>query len=320
MNVSLPSELDEWVQSRADEIGVEPELIVQQILDSHRTANLEWIDEAGESAGLDRTLLDAAVQRKIYEWVDEEFDAVLEDRLAEKQWPSGELQDQLDERIEEKRSEWLAEELEDSVDTAIERTLDEQLDRRVAAALDERETDIDDRLDSLADDLLAKIEDLRERVIQIKRETDEKAPADELQATRERVKDLSEILESTRTRTEELGNWLGDVKSDLEDIDAIADRIADLEAELAEATDRLNTLGWHVSKLNDRPAVRKNLDDLRQRAAELDVTRAKCETCSTTVDIGLLTRPACPHCGSTASGVEPARSFFGKPRLLTTPD
>jgi hypothetical protein len=45
------------------------------------------------------------------------------------------------------------------------------------------------------------------------------------------------------------------------------------------------------------------VDSLKEAAAELGVRTSECETCERTVDIGLLTEPACPHCGTPAAEV-----------------
>ncbi|MFB6311824.1 MAG: hypothetical protein ABEH64_11670, partial [Salinirussus sp.] len=206
MKISLPRELDEWVQSRADEIGVEPELIIQQIIDSHRTGNTAETVQPSQETGLNRVLLDSIIERKLEDWVDTELPEHLE--TQREAWVEEELSAHIDERIEDHQADWVDEDLPDLIDSRVEALLadrlEDELEDRLTAALEDREANLQDRLSALEDDQMEKIQDLRERVVQVKQETDQKASAEDLAATRERLEDLTVTLETTRDRVDEL--------------------------------------------------------------------------------------------------------------------
>jgi DNA repair exonuclease SbcCD ATPase subunit len=197
---------------------------------------------------------------------------------------------------------------------------DERLDDladRVAAV----EDDLADRVAAVEDDLDAKIDDVRERVVQIKRETDAKAPRDHdhdhsdldersaaaLSAAEDvdaRIDGLEDRLDRGFENYEEILEYLTDTADDL---DRKTDRLAEAVVDLRSDIDRL-TAAEH-----DRRAV----DDLRTAANRHGERTAACDDCGATVDVGLLARPRCPHCEATYVDFHPSPGFFGTATLST---
>ncbi|MFC7046663.1 hypothetical protein ACFQH6_15750 [Halobacteriaceae archaeon GCM10025711] len=170
-----------------------------------------------------------------------------------------------------------------------------------------------------------KIRDVRERVVQVKRETDGKAPADhdhpEVRQQAERALDaaqgVSEDLRELRTATESLQ----------EDLDAGFDNFEEVLDYLLSASDdaarKLDTVARalvdvrsSVQTLAGHHESRVAVADLAEAANRAGVRRAVCEDCGGTVDVALLTSPACPHCDRTFVDVEPKRGFFGSHTLV----
>ncbi|MFD1597364.1 hypothetical protein [Halobellus rarus] len=161
----------------------------------------------------------------------------------------------------------------------------------------ERELDeIVERVAALEADLDEKITDVRERVIQVKRETDAKAPAEHDHPEIDRrlsegFENYEEILEYLTDTTDEHGSKL--------------DRLG--SAVLAVRS--------RLSALEGAVETREAAADLRREANSRGVTKAACESCGETVHLGLLDEPRCPHCDAPFDGLEPKRRFFGSNRL-----
>ena len=191
----------------------------------------------------------------------------------------------------------------DDIESDLERLADRM------SALDDRvenvENGLDDRVGAVEDDFDEKITDTRERVIQIKRETDAKAPADhDHEELRERIESLGTRVDHGFENYEEILSYLTDETDDLDDK---VGRLAGVVVSLRKRTARVEQ---QVTRL-DAAA------DLKQVANRHGTTKAKCEGCGGSVAIGLLTEPTCPHCESGFVGVEPAGRLFGSGTLVT---
>jgi len=204
---------------------------------------------------------------------------------------------------------------------AIYRALDAEADD-VEPPLDEVRSEVEtlaDRVAAVEDDLDHKIDDVRERVVQIKRETDTKAPRKhghpELEErlaevghaaadAETRADDLAERLDRGFENYEEILEYLTDVTDDLDErVEALTGAVVDVRTEIRRVS----------AAEHDRQAV----DDLRTAANRHGERTAACADCGATVDLGLLSRPHCPHCEATFVDFEPATGFFGSATLAT---
>ncbi|ODR81125.1 hypothetical protein BG842_16815 [Haladaptatus sp. W1] len=195
----------------------------------------------------------------------------------------------------------------------------------------------DERLAELRDDFMEKLTDVRERVVQIKRETDDKAPEDhdhpelrgelaglhdELADLRRTVDDgdgddLEPELDALRERVAENRKRLD---SGFENYEAVLDYLTETTDELDE---RLDVLARALVSVRDQARTLAAQNATRAATAELDrtanchgITSAKCAECETSVTIALLTEPACPHCGATFEDIDPKQGFFGSNWLV----
>jgi DNA repair exonuclease SbcCD ATPase subunit len=286
LSVTLPVELNAWLDDHAADLGVDRETVVVQLLASYR-ATAELTDGKAPPDGLE-----AVVEELIHDRADD-------------------------------------------------------IEQEVSAA-------VDDRLAALEADFMEKIEDVRERVIQVKRETDTKAPADhdhdavdrletrvdrldELAAEIDRLDDVESRLGSLESTVEMLGSAADErddrleaaesdleaAESDLEaaesNLEAVGSDLEAVESDLEDIEEKLRRVAWVVKDLREghRDGSKRGVtvDGIKRAAAREGISKAACETCGEVVEIGLLTDPECPHCEAPVTDVEPARSFFSKPRL-----
>jgi len=242
VTLSLPADLDSWLDDRARRLDVDRETLLVQLLASYRAV-------ADGDAGAD--------------------DLPVTDR--------------------------------ETAAEAVEAEVRRQVRPAVTEATDTVQEHLDERLETLREDHEEDIGDVRDRVVQVKKEADRKAPRDHGHEELERVAALAGRVAALEDTVEE---------SDLLGAD-LADRLDELES-------RLRTVAWAVDDLRNARETGDSeaVEHLKRSAARADVDRGRCEHCGEGVDIALLTDPECPHCGATVTDVEAASGFFGKPRLL----
>jgi len=189
----------------------------------------------------------------------------------------------------------------------------------VRSALDGLET----RIEDLEGDTQEKIQDVRERVVQVKREADAKADPDHGHPGLE--DDIANL-------DDDVAALFQDLEEAEEHLEASIEEVATETAELREAveaipenaSEKLTMLAVTVVEARDQ--VQELLAERRERAlaAELrtdanrsGVRSATCESCENGVDVGLLTSPRCPHCNETFEDLDPKDGFLGTNYLRT---
>lgn len=219
--------------------------------------------------------------------------------------------------------------MQDELDAAVAAAVDEMLAERVDSTVRDRLPDITDavesrvegRLKDVEDDFAGKLTDVRERVVQLKRELDGKAPADH-----EAFETVAQLDESVA----ELNRELVDVRDEFEDdltaqterVDDFETRFDEFERRLEDTEEKLKRVAWVVNDLRDnqggRDAHQKAVDRIKRAAAQEGISSASCQNCGEKVEIGLLTDPQCPHCNSTVSDVQPEGGIIRKKASLVT--
>lgn len=186
------------------------------------------------------------------------------------------------------------------------------------AALRETVDDLDDDLDRL-------IGDVRERVVQVKREADAKAPAghdhpeltERVEAAAAQAEALDESLSALR---ETVGEFRADVEGGFENYEEVLEYLTDerdrLASDLDALADAVERVRVNVRSLSDRVTTVAGIEHLREEANRAGIRSAACEDCGGDVDVALLTQPACPYCNATFSDVEPRRGFLGNHTLV----
>ena len=185
------------------------------------------------------------------------------------------------------------------------------------------EADVDDlraQLDAQREEFVALVEDVRDRVVQVKREADAKAPADhdhEAYATDEDVERIDADLDAL---ADELAGLADRVDGGFDNFESILDHLLD-ETDLL--TDRSIALANAIIELREQRASlaarerrRAAADALKLAASRSNVRSADCGDCGTSVDVALLTRPECPHCAASIADVERRGSILGSHTLV----
>lgn len=184
------------------------------------------------------------------------------------------------------------------------------------------------QVDAQREEFVDLLEDVRKRVIQVKREADRKAPADhdhegyatgdDLDALRGEVEGVADDLDRLST---DLATVEETVDAGFENFEEVLEYLVD---ERDDLRDRSTTLARAVLDLREqrdalaaRERVRAETDALKLAANRLGIRKATCESCGSSVDISLLIRPECPQCASSFADVEKKSSIFGSHRLLT---
>ncbi|MFB6093615.1 MAG: hypothetical protein ABEJ77_01570 [Halanaeroarchaeum sp.] len=183
-----------------------------------------------------------------------------------------------------------------------------------------------DRLEDLDGKLDDRIEDVRDRVVQVKRETDRKAPADhdhgDLAADVERVETVAEGAQTAVDDLEETVDRLQDrLERGFENYEEIlrylVDETDELAADARSLSDAIEAMGRSHRTIRAREERRRRTESIKTAANRAGVTAAVCEDCGSEVQVGLLAAPECPFCGADVSGVTATPGFFGSATLET---
>jgi chromosome segregation ATPase len=187
------------------------------------------------------------------------------------------------------------------------------------ADVDDRLSALDDRLETLEADFDENLQDVRERVIQVKRETDAKAPQDHTHPElRERVTRAVEATDEAASAVDHLEDRLD---RGFDNYEEVLDYLTETTDELDE---KLNALAAAVVDVRNATAAmeadereRGAVADLKRDAHRHGETTAGCDDCGQTIRLGLLARPRCPFCEARFVDLEPGRGFFSAATLLT---
>jgi len=206
------------------------------------------------------------------------------------------------------------EDLERRVQSQLGETVEEALSEQISEATSSVQRQLTNRIDTVEAEFDGKISDVRERVIQVKKEADRKAPADHSHEELEELETLAAQLEEMRAD-------LDDLRAEFDEhVPEHEQTLADLDTRLETLQERMQTVAWVVSDLRDAYESTGGLETverIKRAAAKENIEHAKCENCGDSVAIALLTDPTCPHCDATVSNVEPSSGWFGSPKLLT---
>lgn len=184
-----------------------------------------------------------------------------------------------------------------------------------------------------------KIEDVRERVIQVKRETDQKAPADhDHPEIAERIEQsagsggASEDVAALRRRVEQVGEELEDVMSTIDSVQSrteagfenyetvledLMDRVERIEGRMDTLAETTAAIQSSIEEIRGRAEVAEQVETIQREANRMGIAHADCEDCGTGLEVALLTEPACPACGEPFAGVERRSSFLSSHTLST---
>ena len=163
------------------------------------------------------------------------------------------------------------------------------------------------------------IQDVRERVIQVKRETDEKAPAEhDHDSLESAIADLESDIEAAQEAIDRTGSRLDGGFENFEEIlETLLDRTSDLERDVNTIGRALQSMRQTLDSVAERDQQRARADHLKQTAAVRGVRTAKCEACNSKLDVALLSEARCPSCGENFHTLDANPGFFGTSILET---
>ncbi|MFC6798939.1 MULTISPECIES: hypothetical protein [unclassified Haladaptatus] len=204
----------------------------------------------------------------------------------------------------------------DETGLAVRETADAVDEQRLEAVESSLSADFSRDLGALSDKVDSYIEDLRGRVIQVKKEVDTKAARDH---THEEFASLERAIGDLHDELAQVEATVDEVRRDRAEVSAaVEERLDDLESKL-ETVARVTLDVRRQLRSEAVSAERtKMLAALRERALEHDVRKAKCAGCGAPVDIALLSDPTCPGCGYLFTDVEPGSWLIRSPRLVNT--
>lgn len=198
----------------------------------------------------------------------------------------------------------------------------DDLDERLRAVEDDLRADIDD-VDSEFDE---KIQDVRERVIQVKRDADAKAPMDHdhpelsskaeeaVDAARDAQAEVAEVSEAVRRLRERVDAGFDNFE---EVLTYLRDETQDLDRKTATLATAVVSMRDSVASLAAAEARRERAERLKREANVAGVREAECGECGEQVSVALLTAPECPFCAATFAEVEANPGWFGTHQLVT---
>lgn len=294
LSVSLPPDLAEWIDEQATARDADRETVLVQLLAAHRAA--DGMDDGLETEALDGT---GGIDTEALDGtggidVEDEVRSVIAERMSD---IAGAVADQL--------------EVERQVEDAIEARRSELTQR----AVDRATRQVDDELSTLEAEFTGKVEDVRDRVIQVKKETDRKAPAEHGHP------DLVDRINALANDVETVQEDLADLRSEIDgQFESQEERLDELDETVWDVQDKLETVAYVVRDLRDSDRLENkraaSVEGIKRTAAREDIDRARCEACGEGVEIALMTDPECPHCEATVTDVQPGEGLFGKPMLV----
>jgi hypothetical protein len=164
--------------------------------------------------------------------------------------------------------------------------------------------ELEARVSGLEREFDEKIDDVRKRILQLKRDVEGKAPAGHDHEGLDRVEAVDRRLDSV----------IDDLESLRDGLEAVDGRTEDHAAAIEDVRDRLVRVASAVVRMSDGESGQ--LSTLRRAAASAGVDEAACEACGGTVHVSLLSEAVCPHCGTGIADVEPGSGFFSGPTLV----
>lgn len=215
-------------------------------------------------------------------------------------------------------SQWLS-------DIADEQNLtEEELLTRFLSAMEDGDSlgGADESIEALETEITAtreefqeKIEDVRDRVIQVKREADQKAPANH---SHQAFTQLKRQLDEFEGDIAELDHQVNDGFENFEEIlEYLTETTESLDKKittLARAVMNLRQQVQSLSERHDRDLVLQRILDTGNRER---VKRAECQSCEQKIDLALLSSPVCPNCQELFSDLEVNKGFFNSSVLKT---
>ena len=198
---------------------------------------------------------------------------------------------------------------------------------------------VDQRLKQFDEDLERKLDDIRHRVVQVKKQADSQVAEDRFESLGEQVEELGEQLreldeaiwgldtEKLSEHDQRLDELEASLQTRTETAVKLDERLDDVESKLTRVARVVVALRKEREELSgaetersDVPELRASTDetllDIKRQAAREGITSADCGACGEAVELSVLPESACPHCGAAFGGLDGRGGMFSSPRLV----
>ncbi|MFB6360173.1 MAG: hypothetical protein ABEH59_02515 [Halobacteriales archaeon] len=132
---------------------------------------------------------------------------------------------------------------------------------------------------------------------------------------------LGEVSDQVTKVRGDVDSQFDEVETEFENVEQILNHLFD---QVDENESRTETLNEQVSTIRSRMHVLDDLEaakDLQREAHEAGVSTATCESCRDAVEVGQLTEPACPYCGTEFDGLTEEKKWgIFRHQVLTDAD
>ncbi|QZA87865.1 hypothetical protein K0C01_08650 [Salinarchaeum sp. IM2453] len=174
------------------------------------------------------------------------------------------------------------------------------------------------------------INDLRDRITEVKLESEQKAPNHhEHSHHQHELKDITSDIEDGEERVDGHATDMTQVRSNLDDgFNKYEKTLITLLEQTDNSIEKSKVLGESLLELRELldPAVKKYaqqdlLSDIMKTANRQNITKARCAECGSKVQLSQLTTPQCPYCSSRFVDVESKQHVTGlirRPTLVTS--
>ncbi|KAB7513287.1 hypothetical protein DM867_09895 [Halosegnis rubeus] len=164
------------------------------------------------------------------------------------------------------------------------------------------------RIDELESEFDEKIDDIRSRVLQLKRQTEAKAPADH-------EHDEFDQFDTLEDQLTQITQTVSTLEADIEEL---ANAVETHDEALETTQQRLRRVAAAVVRLQQQAGRDDDdrLTKLRDIAAQRGFETATCRACGNSVNISLLSEAVCPHCSTEFGDITGSNGFFSTPKLV----
>lgn len=187
-----------------------------------------------------------------------------------------------------------------------------------APAPDSAVASLAERVETLEATFESQLDDVRRRVVYVKRAADGKAPADHDHAAFDSLDDLADRTAALEDETTALERSVDDLRAAVDDLreesDATADDLAEVDEKLTRLARVVVTLRDDRGEVTDRSADR--LPELKRLAARKGYGHAECAACGRTVYLSVVPEAACPHCGAPFDDIAERGALRNRPTLV----
>lgn len=192
-------------------------------------------------------------------------------------------------------------------------------------SLKDQFSDIEHEVTQLEHQYSRDLEDVRKRVVQLKRELNSKANTSHshpeiVEEIKNRSEDDVELKSGIERLADEIDKINEKVDAGFANFRKIIEQVIRQHDQHDEQLDKFASILLRyrddLSSVSQLVADQRLLEDLTSTAIRNGVRTAACGNCQTTIDLGILSTPQCPECSARFERLQPKDGFFGNSHLI----